>query len=240
MKANGPCRASLRWWSLLLVVALGALVLAAPAAAGKRQDASISQSCNASDSDGDSDGDSEGDSDGDSSSSSSSSSDSGSCRSQRRVVQQSGGGSNSRSINQSQSFGDDDRGRVRRDRDRDRDRDRGRDDSKVEESASVSDEDFSCGDFSSQADAQVVLEENSDDPFGLDDDNDGRACEEKFTQAVSGAPEGGVETGGGGTLARAADGRSGDLAQVAKLAGPPLALALLVAGLLGLRRGRTA
>jgi hypothetical protein len=214
-----------------LVVALGALVLAAPAAAGKRQDASISQSCNAGDS-----GDSDGDSDGDSSSSSSSSSDSGSCRSQRRVVQQSGGGSNSRSINQSQSFGDDDRGRVRRDRDRDRDRD----DFKVEESASVSDEDFSCGDFSSQADAQVVLEENSDDPFGLDDDNDGRACEEKFTQAVSGAPEGGVETGGGGTLARAADGRSGDLAQVAKLAGPPLALALLVAGLLGLRRGRTA
>ena len=235
MKANGPCRASLRWWSLLLVVALGALVLAAPAAAGKRQDASISQSCNAGDSDGDS-GDSDGDSDGDSSSSSSSSSDSGSCRSQRRVVQQSGGGSNSRSINQSQSFGDDDRGRVRRDRDRDRDRD----DFKVEQSASVSEEDFSCGDFSSQAAAQVVLEENSDDPFGLDDDNDGRACEEEFTQAVSGAPEGGVETGGGGTLARAADGRSGDLAQVAKLAGPPLALALLVAGLLGLRRGRTA
>ena len=227
MKVNGPCRASLRWWSLLLVVALGALVLAAPAAAGKRQDASISQSCNAGDS-----GDSDGDSDGDSSSSSSSSSDSGSCRSQRRVVQQSGGGSNSRSINQSQSFGDDDRGRVRRDRDRD--------DFKVEQSASVSEEDFSCGDFSSQAAAQVVLEENSDDPFGLDDDNDGRACEEKFTQAVSGAPEGGVETGGGGTLARAADGRSGDLAQVAKLAGPPLALALLVAGLLGLRRGRTA
>ncbi|MBA3371716.1 MAG: hypothetical protein H0T96_09750 [Thermoleophilaceae bacterium] len=208
------------------MVALGALVLAAPAAAGKRQEASISQSCNG--------GDSDGDSDGDSSSSSSSSSDSGSCRSQRRVVQQSGGGSNSRSINQSQSFGDDDRGRVRRDRDRDRD------DFKVEQSASVSEEDFSCGDFSSQAAAQVVLEENSDDPFGLDDDNDGRACEEEFTQAVSGAPEGGVETGGGGTLARAADGRSGDLAQVAKLAGPPLALALLVAGLLGLRRGRTA
>jgi hypothetical protein len=149
-------------------------------------------------------------------------------------VQQSGGGSNSVSINQSQSFGDDDRGRVRRDRDRDRD------DFKVEQSASVSEQDFSCGDFSSQAAAQVVLEENSDDPFGLDDDNDGRACEEEFTQAVSGAPEGGVETGGGGTLARAADGRSGDLAQVAKLAGPPLALALLVAGLLGLRRGRTA
>lgn len=221
-------RARAPWWSLLLVVALSALVLAAPATAGNRQEANVSQSCNAGDSNDDS-GDSGG---------SSSSSGSGDCGNQRRVVQQSAGGSVSRSINQSQSFGggggdggDDDRVRVQSDRDED--------DFQTQESASVSATSSDCGDFSDQADAQEALDEGSGDSSELDADDDGRACEEEFTQAVSGAPEGGVETGGGGTLARAG-GDSDAVAQVAKIAGPPLALALLVGGLLGLRRGRTA
>ena len=56
---------------------------------------------------------------------------------------------------------------------------------------------------------------------------------------MNGAPEGGVETGGGGTLARA-ETAPGALSQAARIAGTPLALALLAAGLLGLRRGRSA
>lgn len=209
---------------LLALVALGALVLAAPAAAGSGQEASISQGCNAGGSDFDDGSNGSGDDSGSSSS----------CSNQNRVVQQSAGGDVSRSINQSQSFGDDDgdddRVRVRSDRDEE--------DFDDEEDVAVSEEDFTCGDFSSQADAQAVLDENSDDPFDLDDDGDGRACEGEFTQAVSGAPEGGVETGGGGTLAGGTSEPSA-LAGAARTIGPPLALALVAAGLIGLRRGRT-
>ena len=230
MSTSGHGRSALTLWSLLMAVALGALVLAAPAAAGDPQEAAVSQSCNAGDSGDDSD-----DSDGDSGSNSSG----GDCSNQRRVIQQSGGGSVSRSVNQSQSFGGDDR--VRRnnddDGDRSRNRARARDDSDDEASVSSTEETSTCGDFSSQADAQAALDDGSS---GLDEDDDGRACEDEFTQAVSGAPEGGVETGGGGTLARTTDGPSAGVPTAVKLAGPPLALALLVGGLLGLRRGRTA
>jgi hypothetical protein len=223
VSAQGRTRAT--WWTLLLLVALGALVLAAPASAGERQSADISQSCNA--------GDSGSDSDGGSGSSNDDSDSGGNCSNQDRVVQQSGGGDVSRSINQRQSFGDDDRGRSRRDND-----DRGQDEEDFETSEDTSVETTSeCGDFSSQADAQAALEENPDDSE-LDDDGDGRACEEEFTQEVSGAPEGGIETGGGGTLARAETAPDA-LSQVARFAGPPLALALVAAGLLGLRRGRS-
>ena len=235
MGTSGQGRTTLTWWSLLLCIALGALVLAAPAAAGQRQDANISQSCTAGDSDDDSSDSDDSDDD-----SSSSNSGGGDCGNQRRVVQQSGGGSVSRSINQSQSFGDDnddddgERARARRDRDRDED------DFEEEQSASVSDEELSCGDFENQADAQAALEDDSGGSSGLDEDDDGRACEEDFTQAVSGAPEGGVETGGGGTLARSAGGSPAAVPTAVKIAGPPLALALLVGGLFGLRRARTA
>jgi hypothetical protein len=159
------------------------------------------------------------------------------------VVQQSAGGSVSRSIHQSQSFGGDDGdGRERRDSDdddADDADDADQEDFTVEESASTSGDTLSCSDFSSQADAQAALDDGSGDSSSLDEDDDGRACEEEFTQDVSGAPEGGVETGGGGTLANAQSSPSGALAQVAKLAGPPLALALVAVGLLGLHRART-
>lgn len=216
MNGRANDRARPAWWSLLVLVAVGALALAAPASAGKSQEANVSQSCNAGDSDD------------------SSSSGSGDCGNQRRVVQQSAGGSVSRSINQSQSFGgDDDPVRVKSDPGEDD----VEDDFKTEESSSVSSQSTECEDFSTQGDAQAALEDGSADSSGLDADDDGRACEEEFTQEVSGAPEGGVETGGGGTLPHPGEGFA---AQVARLAGPPLALALLVGGLLGLRRGRIA
>jgi hypothetical protein len=41
----------------------------------------------------------------------------------------------------------------------------------------LEDEDRTCSDFSSQADAQLVLETDASDPFGLDLDLDGIACE---------------------------------------------------------------
>lgn len=242
-KRRGGARAS--WWSTLLaLVALGLLVLAVPAAAqdDDGQEANISQSCNAGSDGGDS-------GDGSDGSSGSDGSDGGSCSNQRRVVQQSAGGDTSRSINQRQSVGGNDEGddgenRVRARRDRDEDRARSQDDSDSEEtpaSAEVSSDELDCSDFESQSDAQDVLDEDSSDPNGLDGDDDDRACEDEFSQAVSGAPEGGVETGGGGTLARAeTDAGSSALADVARVAGPPLALALIVAGFLGLRRGRTA
>jgi hypothetical protein len=37
--------------------------------------------------------------------------------------------------------------------------------------------DFNCADFSSQAQAQAVLRADPSDPFGLDRDRDGIACE---------------------------------------------------------------
>lgn len=92
-------------------------------------------------------------------------------------------------------------------------------------------EDFEEEDFETEADASA-----SDEEFEC---GDGRACEEEFTQSVTGAPEGGVETGGGGTLARASEAAPTGVQTVARIAGPALALALVGAGLLGLRRGRS-
>src|SRR5829696_5631398 len=94
-----------------------------------------------------------------------------------------------------------------------------RDDFRVDD---TSVDEFSCEDLS--------------DPNNLDSDGDGEACEDTFTEVreVRSVPDGGVETGGGGTLPSG----GGTTADVAKVAGPPLALALIVGGLLGLRRGR--
>ena len=62
--------------------------------------------------------------------------------------------------------------------------------------------DLECGDFATQADAQVVLDGNPTDPNGLDADHDGQACED-FAYATSGQvatpPAGGVATGDGST-----------------------------------------
>jgi hypothetical protein len=60
-------------------------------------------------------------------------------------------------------------------------------------SAIQSDYDYDCTDFDSQADAQAFYEENGGplyDPFNLDDDEDGQACEEwvrKYAQYANGA-----------------------------------------------------
>ena len=230
MSASGHGRARWAWMPvLLLMAALAALALAAPAAAQDGQDADISQSCRAGDGDG-------------SDSNGSSSDDSGDCGNQRRVVQQSAGGDVSRSINQSQTFGDDDSVRTSEgERDRDRDDEEADDFEAQDDGASAASDDFDCEDFSSQSDAQAVLNEDSSDPFNLDADGDDRACEDEFGEAVRGAPEGGVETGGGGTLtprlARDEDEPSAAV-EAARIAGP-VALALIVAGLLGLRRERT-
>ena len=62
--------------------------------------------------------------------------------------------------------------------------------------------DLDCADFASQADAQAVLDANPTDPNGLDEDDDGQACED-FAYATSGQvttpPAGGVATGDGST-----------------------------------------
>jgi hypothetical protein len=42
---------------------------------------------------------------------------------------------------------------------------------------SGSSRDLDCDDFSSQAEAQATLEDDPSDPYGLDADNDGKACE---------------------------------------------------------------
>jgi Excalibur calcium-binding domain len=60
-------------------------------------------------------------------------------------------------------------------------------------SAIQSDYDYDCTDFDSRADAQAFYEENGGplyDPFNLDDDEDGQACEEwdrKYEQYANGA-----------------------------------------------------
>ena len=59
-------------------------------------------------------------------------------------------------------------------------------------SAIQSDYDYDCTDFDSRADAQTFYEENGGplyDPFNLDDDEDGQACEEwdrKYEQYANG------------------------------------------------------
>ena len=131
-----------------------------------------------------------------------------------------------RDIRQVQIFeGDDVHRHVHRDRHRDRANDA---------VTTTTTDEFDCTDFSSQEDAQARLDNDTNDPHGLDSDNDGSACEEFFTQAVTVEPRGGVETGGGGTLAA----NGGSPAATAAMVGGPLAALLLVGGLLGLRRGR--
>ena len=44
--------------------------------------------------------------------------------------------------------------------------------------------DFDCRDFATQPEAQAELERNPTDPHGLDDDDDGLACE-----SLAGSPE---------------------------------------------------
>jgi hypothetical protein len=112
-------------------------------------------------------------------------------------------------------------------------------DEKSVSASSDSADELNCNDFSSQREAQDVLDEDSDDPNGLDNDGNGRACEESFRENVRTVPRGGVQTGGGGTLATHETGSTGGPAEnVARIVGPPLALALVVGGLVGLRRTR--
>jgi hypothetical protein len=195
---------------LLLLAAIGALMLlpATPAAAQSEQDSSINQECN-----------------GDTSSSDVSSSGSDSSRSddcnQADVIDQDAEGDESERVRQVQIFEGD--RHVHRHRHADR-RDR---------TVDTSFDEVDCQDFSSQEDAQAELDRDTSDRNRLDADNDGRACEEFFAQAVETVPSGGVETGGGGTLGAGPT----PAATAAKIAGP-LALLLVVGGLLGLRRGR--
>ena len=71
-------------------------------------------------------------------------------------------------------------------------------------------QDVDCSDFSTQAEAQAVYNQDPSDPNRLDTDNDGVACEalpggapgsaENGTNTDTGvAPSGGVEAGAGGT-----------------------------------------
>jgi hypothetical protein len=64
------------------------------------------------------------------------------------------------------------------------------------EESGTSTEDKDCVDFTFQEDAQAVLDEDPSDPFQLDEDGDGIACEDLPSNAD---PAGGVATGGGGT-----------------------------------------
>jgi Excalibur calcium-binding domain len=97
-------------------------------------------------------------------------------------------------------------------------------------------QDVDCSDFSTQAEAQAVYNQDPSDPNRLDTDNDGVACEalpggapgsaenraNTGGQDTGAAPSGGVEAGAGG----AASGDESDLLLPAGLAGG----ALLVAG----------
>jgi excalibur calcium-binding domain-containing protein len=65
--------------------------------------------------------------------------------------------------------------------------------------------DLDCEDFTTQAEAQAVYNQNPSDPNGLDRDKDGKACEALpggplgSAEGPSPTPSGGVETGAGGT-----------------------------------------
>lgn len=60
--------------------------------------------------------------------------------------------------------------------------------------------DLDCPDFTTQSQAQVEYDRDPSDPNRLDDDGDGIACESAGGNGVpSSAPQGGVETGAGGT-----------------------------------------
>ena len=60
--------------------------------------------------------------------------------------------------------------------------------------------DLDCSDFTSQSQAQGVYNSNPSDPNDLDRDGDGIACETAGGSGVSSsAPQGGTDTGAGGT-----------------------------------------
>src|SRR5919202_3929940 len=52
---------------------------------------------------------------------------------------------------------------------------------------------YDCSDFTFQEDAQRILDQNPSDPYGLDGDNDGMACDD--------LPSRGDSTSGGSTTA---------------------------------------
>jgi Excalibur calcium-binding domain len=107
-------------------------------------------------------------------------------------------------------------------------------------------QDVNCSDFSTQAQAQAVYDQDPSDPNGLDRDNDGVACESlpggapgsaenganTGDQDAGAVPSGGVEAGAGGT----AGGENSNMLVPMGLAGG----AVLVAGGVVLIRRRPA
>ena len=99
-------------------------------------------------------------------------------------------------------------------------------------------QDRDCPDFSSQAEAQAVLDQDPSDPEDLDRDEDGTACE-TTTYSGSGAgssdtsttPTGGVAAGGGGMA------RSESL-PVLPVSGAAVGTLLIGAGVLAVARRR--
>lgn len=70
-------------------------------------------------------------------------------------------------------------------------------------STAYAQEDYDCGDFTTQEEAQAVLDEDRSDPHGLDRDSDGVACESLRSGGGqdNGDQEGaGQDDGGGETL----------------------------------------
>ena len=65
--------------------------------------------------------------------------------------------------------------------------------------ASAADQ-YDCPDFQTQSQAQKIYDQDPSDPNGLDRDDDGIACEDAGGGGLStSAPQGGVQTGAGGT-----------------------------------------
>ena len=98
--------------------------------------------------------------------------------------------------------------------------------------------DLDCEDFANQADAQFRLESDPSDPFRLDADDDGIACESLGVThpdaAYDGHPLGGVATGGGGTAGE--DDLPGDVLTAIAVLGLAGGAAATAAS--GLRRNR--
>jgi hypothetical protein len=225
LKGNVNTQGRSRWLLLgLLLLALGALALPASASAGVSQGGS-DDDCR--DDDRRSGGGGGGGEDGGGGSSG----------------QGGGGGGSGEFCDDDDDDGEDENRRIvvriRRDDEDDR-RVRDRSSSNNGNDVSSASTDLNCSDFSSRRDAQNELDSSSSDTHNLDADNDGVACEDIFTtQDVSGddTPQGGVETGGGGTLEPQL--ASNDGAGMAAQVGRALAIALAVGGLLFLRRTRS-
>jgi hypothetical protein len=101
--------------------------------------------------------------------------------------------------------------------------------------------DLDCDDFSSQAEAQAVLDTDPSDPNDLDRDNDGKACE-NFGYSGSGATSTGgrtrqptrVDTGAGG----AADLVSSSQSNTQRAGVMVIAIVALMAAVCGIRKVR--